>query len=93
VNADGSSVSLGRDDFLFTTDTVWRSSDSGAVYPIGWNVRLPRFDLVLKVAPLIDNQEMNLTQRYWEGAVSIIGAAKGERIMGAGYVELTGYGE
>lgn len=93
VNADGSSVSLGRDDFQFTTDTTWRSSDSGAVYPIGWNVRLPRFDLALKVAPLIDNQEMNLTQRYWEGAVSIIGAANGERIMGAGYVELTGYGE
>lgn len=29
--------------------------------------------------------------RYWEGAVSILGWSAGQAVQGEGYVELTGY--
>lgn len=39
--------------------------------------------------PLIDNQELNLTVRYWEGAIELTNSV-GDAI-GKGYLELTGY--
>jgi len=41
--------------------------------------------------PLINDQELNLSYRYWEGAVSIRGIKNGNPVIGQGYVELTGY--
>jgi predicted secreted hydrolase len=39
----------------------------------------------------VDDQELNLTLRYWGGAVQITGKDKGQTVKGQGYVELTGY--
>ena len=43
--------------------------------------------------PVIANQELFTTVRYWEGAVDISGTRSGEMLFGRGYVELTGYAQ
>ena len=37
------------------------------------------------------NQELNVSVRYFEGAITVEGTSKGEPVTGVGYVELTGY--
>lgn len=72
---------------------TWRSPDSGVEYPSRWRMRVPSADLDLTLRPLVSDQELDVTVRYWEGAVRVDGTASGKPVAGAGYVELTGYGE
>jgi predicted secreted hydrolase len=70
----------------------WTSPASGVVYPAGWRIRIPGEGLDLRVRPALAAQELNLSFRYWEGAVVIDGtSAARNSIAGRGYVELTGY--
>jgi ABC-type lipoprotein export system ATPase subunit len=46
-----------------------------------------------KSTPLMADQELNLSFRYWEGAVRVSGTRAGSQVTGVGYVELTGYAE
>ena len=71
----------------------WSSPVDGASYPSRWRLAIPDRDLELEVLPLLPNQELNLAFRYWEGAVRVRGSARGRRVEGRGYVELTGYAE
>ena len=41
--------------------------------------------------PLLADQELDVSFRYWEGAVEIAGTHHGRPVRGRGYVELTGY--
>jgi len=91
VSPEGEALSLDRGDFEIEVAGTWRSPRSGAVYPAGWHLRIPGADLVLEVEPLLADQEMDVSYRYWEGAVSVRGEKDGEPISGRGYVELTGY--
>jgi predicted secreted hydrolase len=52
---------------------------------------VPGQHLQVTVEPLIDDQELNLGFRYWEGAVAVSGNKNGTPISGEGYVELVGY--
>ena len=52
---------------------------------------MPAQNLKLDIIPLINDQELNLSFRYWEGAVTVRGKKDGHPITGQGYVELTGY--
>lgn len=63
----------------------WQS-DSGITWPSGWRMRIPEYDLDLRILPRQKTQENDLSVRYWEGAVKVEG-----RHAGQGYVELTGY--
>lgn len=51
----------------------------------------PVLDLTLQ--PLLAGQELRLSFRYWEGAVTAVGTHRGRPVAGRGYVELTGYGD
>ncbi len=66
-------------------------STSGSRYPSRWRFQLPSQRLDLIIEPLLPDQELNLSIRYWEGAVKIEGFSSGDRVSGHGYVELTGY--
>ncbi|HEY0943223.1 MAG TPA: carotenoid 1,2-hydratase [Steroidobacter sp.] len=70
----------------------WRSSRSGVNYPVEWQVTLG--DRVITLRPLMDDQENDARGStgtlYWEGAVR---AFEGNKPIGRGYLELTGYGE
>ena len=81
-------------DFSLEPVDTWESPVDGAVYPSGWRVRVLPLGWELVVEPQVRDQELNLTVRYWEGAVRIDGSGQdGEAIGGRGYVELTGYGD
>jgi predicted secreted hydrolase len=69
----------------------WTSPSDGTSYPSGWRVRVPSRGWELEVDPLLPDQELDLTFRYWEGAVSVSGTAAGVPLSGRGYAELTGY--
>jgi predicted secreted hydrolase len=88
--ADGSSVHLSRDDLTVEVLDTWQSPYGGR-YPIAWQIAVPRYQLSLKIDPVLDAQELVTTVRYWEGAVDVSGARGANSITGRGYVELTGY--
>jgi predicted secreted hydrolase len=75
-------------DFIPTRH--WRSTRTGIRYPVGWRVQIAgrRFEL----EPLMDDQEndtrLSTGAIYWEGAVR---AFENRRLVGSGYLELTGY--
>ena len=91
VAADGGTVTITREDFFITSADTWESPHSGAVYPAGWKISIPSIEMRLRVEPLQEDQELNLTYTYWEGAVSVEGEYQGQPVTGNGYVELTGY--
>ena len=93
VEPDGSSTHLGADDVRLEVLDYWESPLDGARYPSGWQVEIPRFGVDLTVEPMVRDQEMNVSVRYWEGAVSIRGQGVDGPVEGVGFVELTGYGE
>ena len=91
-DADGVAHALTPDEINFTPIRQWRSERTGISYPIAWRVRAGSREIELQ--PLLDDQENDTRATtgaiYWEGAVN---ASGGGKIMGRGYLELTGYGE
>ncbi|MBV8202331.1 MAG: carotenoid 1,2-hydratase [Acidobacteria bacterium] len=80
----------------FAATATWTSPASHVRYPAGWRLTLPAAGLAafdLGVQPLLDDQELRLSFRYWEGAVTARGIHGGRPVTARGYVELTGYGE
>jgi predicted secreted hydrolase len=92
VDADGVASHLTADDVDMTVLDTWTSPDGGT-YPSRWRLSVPRFGLDLTATPVIANQELFTTVRYWEGAVDVAGEQHGTPITGRGYVELTGYAQ
>lgn len=91
VQADGTRIALRAQDVTLTPLDHWTSDASGARYPVAWQLDLPRQAMTLQVRPYLEEQELNLTVRYWEGAVNVTGTQRETPITGDGYVELTGY--
>ncbi len=69
----------------------WRSPRNDVVYPVAWRLRAPKAGLDLTVMPRLDDQELDLSVRYWEGAVVVDGNRSGDPVSGVGYLELAGY--
>jgi len=93
VDPSGTATRLrfGEEIALESTGT-WSSSVDGAVYPSGWRIAIPARGWDLAIEPRIPDQELDLSFRYWEGAVSVGGSGEGgAAVDGRGYVELTGY--
>ncbi len=72
----------------------WTSPETGTDYPAGWSVWIAGVEQDLVLTPRLPHQE-NVSDLiadlfYWEGAVDVR-SPSGAR-LGAGYVELTGYG-
>lgn len=92
VTPNDSRLPLAADDVSLDILDTWTSPE-GVRYPAGWRLRLPGRDLVLDVRPLIPDQELDLSVRYWEGAVTVTGRHAGAAVGGSGYVELVGYAD
>ncbi len=88
VEPDGTSRVLRLADFSVEPARRWTSPHSDATYPVAWRVRVPSEGLDLTVESVMDDQELNVSVRYWEGAVRVDG---GSGLTGVGYVEMTGY--
>jgi predicted secreted hydrolase len=91
VAPDGSTTALLEDDFDIQVLDTWRSPHSGAVYPSRWRLLISSIDMALEIEPHLQDQELNVSYSYWEGAVRVEGSSSGREVDGNGYVELTGY--
>jgi predicted secreted hydrolase len=91
VEPDGSTHHLGMDDIQVQIQDRWQSPETDAEYPSSWRVIIPSLELDLTIAPWLEDQEMNASLVYWEGAVKVNGVSDGIQVSGSGYVELTGY--
>ena len=86
----GEIQALGDGAVEFTPLRSWHSPHTGADYPVSFRVRIGAREFTL--APLLDDQEndtrLSSGAVYWEGAVRAI---EQQRVVGRGYLELTGY--
>ena len=92
IDKESATYHLKKSDVSIQVLSSWRSP-IGGTYPARWQLSIPRERIVLELTPLIPDQELNLSIRYWEGAVKVAGVADGKAISGNGYVELTGYAD
>lgn len=89
---DHTQVPLTIEDFTAQSLATWTSPTTGTVYPARWTIRVPGYGIELTLEPIVDDQEMQTSFVYWEGAVTAQGTVDGAPVRGQGYVELTGYG-
>ena len=85
VERDGKVRTLLPDQVKLTPLRYWQAED-GVRYPVGWRLQVAELQLDLEVQALFDNQLMDHSVRYWEGAVEVSGSHHGR-----GYLELSGY--
>lgn len=95
VDAAGQQTHLTSADFMLETTDQWLSPHSGATYPSGWRLRVPRFGIDVIVTPVMKDQELDTRGTtmivYWEGACTVHGQHGGIETNGRAYVELVGY--
>ena len=95
VEKDGEFTPLSHEDFTIEPNGFWKSPRTKAVYPSGWKLKVPKFDLDLTVVPVMDDQELDTRGTtmivYWEGACEVSGTANGKNVKGRAYIELVGY--
>ncbi len=95
VEKDGTYEHLPYPEFHVTPTGDWKSENSGATYPSGWNIDIPSRGVSLSVTPVVRNQELDTRGTtmivYWEGACLVAGNVGGNDVTGNAYVELVGY--
>lgn len=90
IDDNGSVRTVNKEDVTLEVTEYWDSPE-GEKYPSGWMLKIPSENIELRLTPAVKEQLMNVSVRYWEGAVKIEGMKNGSEINGRGYVELTGY--
>ncbi len=97
VDPAGNSRHLTREEFKIEVLDTWKSPDSGGVYPSRWRLKVLPLSMDVSITSNLADQEMQTAAStgvtYWEGSVSLTGTAKGVKVDGVGYVELTGYAQ
>jgi predicted secreted hydrolase len=91
VGADGGRVRLEARDVALTPRKHWTSPATGVRYPVAWRLVAPKVGITLDVEPYLENQELALSVRYWEGAVRAQGQGPAGPLSAQGYLELAGY--
>jgi predicted secreted hydrolase len=91
VDSRGQVTRLGADDVDLTALSAWSSPATDIRYPVAWQLSAPTEGLDLEITPWLDDQEIDLSVRYWEGAVRVRGTAAALPLGGQGYLELAGY--
>jgi predicted secreted hydrolase len=92
VDAQGVATSLEEAEFTLEPLETWSSPESGGRYPIAWRITIPRLHMRLDVSAALKKQELVLKPiTYWEGAIRAEGTVGERKLMGSGYLEMTGY--
>ena len=91
VSADGMRRRLGAEDVELTVQRQWASRATGVRYPVAWRLTVPASGIDLTIQPYLENQELALSVRYWEGAVHAAGQGPLGPLTAEGYLELAGY--
>ncbi len=92
ISANGSVRYLPLRDFRIEQTRTWISPHTHGRYPAAWTLHVAGVAPALELIPQLADQELAdaLGTSYWEGAV-VVRDARTHRILGVGYVELTGY--
>jgi predicted secreted hydrolase len=90
IDSAGHARPLSRDDVHIDVLGYWTDA-LGTRYPSRWRLMLPAAGLDLTIRPVLADQELVTSPRYWEGAVDVSGTRSGRAVGGRGYVELVGY--
>lgn len=93
IYPDGTTRPLDREGWQLTVTDSWASPHSEAEYPAGWQITIPELELEIEGRPLMNDQELNVSTTYWEGAVEFSGTIDGRAVEAQGYIEMTGYAE
>ncbi len=88
IDQRGTKRQIPIDQISVEVDRWWKS-DTGSRYPVAGKILRKDTNEILVFTPLRENQELDFTVRYWEGAIDLA-STSGENI-GRGYLELTGY--
>jgi predicted secreted hydrolase len=90
VDPDGHTRPLSRADVRIEVLDYWTDAGSSR-YPSRWRLTVPAIGLDVTIQPVLADQELVTSPRYWEGAVDVSGTRAGRPVAGRGYVELVGY--
>jgi predicted secreted hydrolase len=93
VDSGGTVRPLSATDIEVHVLDHWKSARDQTEYPSRWRLRVPQLQIDLEITPVLRDQELNVSIRYWEGAVNAAGTRGQDAVRGRGYVELTGYGK
>ncbi|HJR68554.1 MAG TPA: lipocalin-like domain-containing protein [Gammaproteobacteria bacterium] len=91
VSPAGARTELSATDVALTPLDHWTSRTTGTRYPTAWRLLLASQGLDLEIRPYLQHQEVDLSVRYWEGAVHADGSGAQGRVTAQGYLELAGY--
>jgi predicted secreted hydrolase len=91
VSADGARTRLAAADVELTILDRWTSRATSVSYPVSWRLSVPAYGVDLEIEPYLEDQELDLSVRYWEGAVRAAGRGPRGALTGQGYLELAGY--
>ncbi len=92
IEAGGAVRPLSNAEVAIEVTSHWTNAQ-GDRYPSAWRLRVPALALDLAAHPVLADQELRTTPRYWEGAVDVGGTRQGVSLSGRGYVELVGYAQ
>jgi predicted secreted hydrolase len=93
VDSGGTVRPLSAHDIEVRVLDHWKSARDQTEHPSRWRLRVPSLQIDLEITPVLPDQELNVSIRYWEGAVNAVGTRGQRAVRGRGYVELTGYAE
>jgi predicted secreted hydrolase len=97
VPATGSPQQIAWKDVRLRSTGQWQSPHSGALYPSGWELVVPKLAFEARIDPLIADQELVTREStgvvYWEGACRVTARLAGRPVTGKAYAELTGYAQ
>ena len=97
IGPGGNTRHLSREDIRSRATRRWTSPQTGASYPVAWEIVVPAEGLVLRATAVLDDQEMitagSTGVTYWEGSLAVEGRAGEGPVKGRGFLELTGYAD
>lgn len=88
--AGGVAARYGADEARLEATGYWVSPETGIRYTVAWRLQVPRLGIDLAVRPRMPGQELDLSVRYWEGAITVDGERDGTTVTGVGYAEHAG---
>lgn len=91
ISPEGDKTTFESQEVILKVLDSWKSPHSRSLYPSKWKIDIPEADLSLEVHTVFPDQEMDVSVRYYEGAVSVSGNMDGDEIRGNGFIEMTGY--
>jgi predicted secreted hydrolase len=91
ILSTGEKLPLSASEFVLEPRRWWTSRKTAVRYPVAWFLEIPSQGLSLEIEPRLDEQELDLSVRYWEGAVHTKGRVGTDTVTGQGYLELAGY--